>query len=61
MPCTHNQFGDTSGDNNTQQVEVLCGNLDNDELPEDIGASERDEIGIVCAICMKLSRYTSFI
>ena len=30
------------------------GNPDNDELPEDLGASDRDEIGIIHAICMKL-------
>ena len=30
------------------------GNPDNDELPEDLGASDRDEIGIICAICVKV-------
>ena len=52
----------------TQAVITTCskskfydGNLDNDELPEDVGASERDDIGIVHAICVKVSQYTSFI
>jgi hypothetical protein len=30
------------------------GSLDNDDLPEDLGATERDKIGIVRAICVKV-------
>ena len=30
------------------------GTPENDELPEDLGASERDEIGIIRAICVKV-------
>ena len=30
------------------------GNPDNDHLPEDVGGTERDEIGIVCVICVKV-------
>ena len=29
-------------------------NLDNSDLTEDLGDMERDEIGIVCAICVKV-------
>ena len=29
-------------------------NQDDNELPEDLGATERDEISIVCAICIKV-------
>ena len=36
------------------------GNLDNDELPEDLGASDRDEIGIIRAICMKVGHNLVF-
>ena len=34
------------------------GSLDNDELPEDLGATECDEIGLVHAICVKVSPYS---
>jgi hypothetical protein len=30
------------------------GNMGNDHFPEDIGAAERDEIGIIHAICVKV-------
>jgi hypothetical protein len=30
------------------------GGLDENELPEDLGATERDEIGLVRAICVKV-------
>ena len=30
------------------------GSLDENELPEDLGAADRDEIGIVRAICVKV-------
>jgi hypothetical protein len=30
------------------------GNLNNDILPEDVGTAERDEIGIIRAICVKV-------
>ena len=37
------------------------GSPDNDDLPEDLGASERDEIGIVRAICVKVGPFYLFI
>jgi hypothetical protein len=30
------------------------GSPDNGELPEDLGASVHDEVGLVCAICVKV-------
>ena len=30
------------------------GNPEDNHLPEDVGGAERDEIGIVCAICVKV-------
>ena len=30
------------------------GSADENELPEDLGATERDEIGIIRAICVKV-------
>jgi hypothetical protein len=30
------------------------GNLEDDQLPDDVGALERDEIGILRAICVKV-------
>jgi hypothetical protein len=45
----------------TQAVTATCskakfynGGLDENELPEDLGATEHDEIGLVCAICVKV-------
>lgn len=36
------------------------GNPNNDELPEDLGAADRDEIGIVRAICVKVRHLIVF-
>ena len=48
----------------TQAVITTCskskfhdGSLDNDKLPEDLGATECDKIGLVHAICVKVSPY----
>jgi hypothetical protein len=30
------------------------GSPDNSELPEDLGATEHDEVGLVCTICVKV-------
>ena len=37
------------------------GSLDNNELPENLGASEHDKIGIVRAICVKVGPDTLFL
>jgi hypothetical protein len=39
----------------THSKSKFCsGNLEDDQLPDDVGALECDEIGILCAICVKV-------
>ena len=37
------------------------GNPEDDHLPEDVGGTECDEIGIVCAICIKVRPFDSIV
>ena len=36
------------------------GNPNNNELLEDLGAADQDEIGIICAICVKVRHLIVF-
>ena len=36
------------------KAQFCAGNPGDDHLPEDVGGTERDEIGIVRAICVKV-------
>ena len=42
------------------KARFCSGNPEDDHLPDDVGGTERDEIGIVHAICVKVSQLHSY-
>ena len=58
MPCTYHKLSHTSGGNHTHKSEFHNRSLDHNTLPEDLKATEYDQIGLVHTICVKVCSYS---